>query len=471
MKLSFLAQVVNGSCLGDDIEHSSSCYSTDTRSLKKGDIFVALRGKSFDGHNFISEAFQVGAEAAIVDKKFADKNSVEVLGKSILVVEDTLIAYGKVAALHVESVKARRVAITGSCGKTSVKEILLALLSEKGKVLATEANFNNEVGVPLTLLSIDETHDFAVIEMGASRPGDIAYLSGLASADVVTVLNADRAHIEGFGSIEGVAKTKGEIFSGAKRGGRAVLSMDEKFFPEWSELAKTYGLTVVTCSMQNDTADIYLQESQFNRKGFVLIVNVQGTVCEIELPLLGEHNIKNALIAIGIAQTLGLKTSEISSGFKNVKAAKGRLNVIPFKNKFFDSVQVKQSFLIDDSYNANPLSVKAAIDVLSAYTQTRILILGDMAELGADEKAMHQEMGDYAKEKQIDVLLTCGALSNLAFDNFSGKGKAYTKQEDLIKDLPNWLQEFESAVFLVKGSRSSEMNKVVSAMHDLGEVA
>ena len=392
-------------------------------------------------------------------------------------VENTLIAYGKVAALYAEGLKAIKVAITGSCGKTSVKEMLAAVLSAKGKVLATESNFNNEVGVPLTLLSIDTSHDFAVIEMGASKPGDIAYLSNLANADVVTVLNADRAHIEGFGSIEAVAKTKGEIFSGAKRGGCAVLSLDERFFSDWSETATTYGLKVVTCSMHDKSADIFLLESQVNRKGFVLIVSVQGTVCEIDLPLLGEHNIKNALIAIGIVHTLGLKTSEISSGFKQVKAAKGRLNVIPFENKWFrNDVQndslAKQSLLIDDSYNANPLSVKAAIEVLSAYaSQTRILILGDMAELGTDEKAMHQEMGEYAKEKQVNVVLSCGPLSKESFKSFSGDGKAYENQQELIKDLPAWLCKFEECVLLVKGSRSSAMNNVVTALLDLGEAA
>lgn len=464
MKLSLLAQILAAEYQGEDLEFLA--YSTDTRSIKQGDIFVALVGEHFDGHEFVAEAFRLGAVAALVQTSFKHKADKQ---QSLVFVEDTLKAYGQAAAFHAANMKAKKAAITGSCGKTSVKEMLFAILSEKGKVLATQGNFNNEVGVPRTLLSINQEHDFAVIEMGCSRPGDIAYLSALAKADVVSVLNADRAHLQGLGTVDGVAKEKGMIFSGAKQDAVAVLSLDEKYFSEWEARAKQQGLTLITTSISNKAADISLEESQFNGKGFTLIVNVKGTVCEMNLPLLGEHNIKNALIAIGIAHAFGLKASEIAAGLQNVKAAKGRLNITYLKNK--NDGTTKQALVIDDSYNANPLSVKAAVDVLSHYSCPRILVLGDMAELGAEEEALHREVGAYVKEKNINVLLTCGTLSQLTFNSFAGEGKAYKDQSVLLAEIPLWLEKYPHGAFLVKGSRSASMEKVTAALKKFGEAA
>lgn len=464
MKLSLLAQVLTANYQGEDVDFST--YSTDTRSLKPGDMFVALTGETFDGHDFVDQAFQQGAVAALVQtsyKKQAKEN------QTLLFVDDTLKAYGLAAAYHATQCKSKKAAITGSCGKTSVKEMLFAILSEKGKVLATQGNFNNEVGVPRTLLSINQEHDFSVIEMGASKQGDIAYLSALVGADVVSVLNADRAHLQGFGSVDGVAKAKGEIFEGAKQGATAVLSLDEKYFSEWKVRAEQHGLRVISTSINNKTADIFLEESQFNGKGFILIVNVKGTVCEMLLPLLGEHNIKNALIAVGISYALGLRASEIAAGLQNVKAAKGRLNLFYLKN--INDGTTKQAVVIDDSYNANPLSVKAAVDVLSQYSCPRILLLGDMAELGSEQEALHREVGTYIKEKNINVLITCGPLSQLSFTSFSGEGKAYIDQQLLLADIPLLLKKYPQGAFLVKGSRSAGMEKVTEALKKFGEAA
>jgi len=469
MNLSVLAKLLSAEFSGQDQLIKNIIVSTDTRSIKNGSIFVALRGERFDGHDFIDEAFSKGASAVIVDQKFSSDN--QQTYPALIIVADTLTAYGTVAQHHLNQFSVKKVAITGSCGKTSVKEILSSMLSVAGEVLATQGNLNNAIGVPHTLLAVQKQHDFAVVEMGANHIGEIAYLSTLVQPQVAALLNADRAHLEGFGSIEGVVKAKGEIFSGVQAGGKAVLSLDEKHFSYWRDLVSERGLSLVTTSMTNTSADIYLIESQQATQAFELKVMAFGECHNMRLPLLGQHNIKNTLTALAIAYALGLSIENIIQGLSNTKAAKGRLNTSYAKTK-----QTQIDYLIiDDTYNANPLSVRAAIDVLADYqyvsNQLRILVLGDMAELGEESLSMHGEMGAYAQEKQIDVLLSCGPLSKSSFEAFKGRGKAYSTQQDLINSLSDWLPNNDPCIFLVKGSRSAKMEEVVSALENYGDAA
>jgi UDP-N-acetylmuramoyl-tripeptide--D-alanyl-D-alanine ligase len=457
MKLSEIAEIADGKLLGSDVEVKS--FSTDSRSIKVGQAFVALRGENFDAHDFIREVLDKGAIAAIVDEKLNCENFSDA---NLIVVKDTLQAYGRIASFSAQGYAAKRVAITGSCGKTSVKEMLNSILSEAGSVLATKGNLNNEIGVPKTLLEIDDSHDFAVIEMGANHKGEIAYLSKLVNADIVSVLNADRAHLEGFGSVEGVAHAKGEIFSGAKSGALAILSLDEKYFDLWKSLCEQHGLSLFTCSLANPDADVCLLEKRMFENGNEITLKLFEDTFIFKVPMLGEHNVKNALIAITIAKKLGLTNEQIASGLEKVEAAKGRLRTLSLN---------EGNTLVDDSYNANPLSVKAAIDVLSEFSKRKVLILGDMAELGEQAEKMHGEIGEYAKERKLDVLLACGVLSKAAVENFSGTGAFYETQEKLIEALPEWYEDSRDSVYLVKGSRSAAMEKVVESLQALGEAA
>ncbi len=455
MKLTDLTRIVNGILLGTEKEFSA--VSTDTRTLVAGQVFIALRGEQFDGHDFVDLAFEKGAVAVVVDTRF----SIEKSFPPLIQVEDTLKAYGQFASHCAQQFDSKRVAITGSCGKTTVKQMLKAILSEAGNVLATKGNLNNEIGVPLTLLEINAGHDFAVIEMGANHAGEIAYLSSLVKPKVVSILNADRAHLEGFGSIDGVANAKGEIFSGADKNGTAVLNLDEKYFSLWESLCQENELRLVTTSLTNVEADILLLESNLSNENSEIKVKVFEEAFSFIVPFPGEHNIKNAMIAIGIAAVLGLSLKDIASGLAKAVPEKGRLKILT----------ISGHTVIDDTYNANPLSVKAAIDVLSLYANKKILILGDMAELGEQSASLHKDVGLYARQKNLDVLLTCGTLTEETFKAFAGDGKAYSQQTDLIKELPVWMQTYPQSVFLVKGSRSAAMENVVNAFVALGEAA
>lgn len=454
--MSTLAGIVNGKLIGEDQNFSRLC--TDTRNLEKGDLFVALKGKNFDGHHFVIDAIDLGAVGALVNHGFQNntdfKSSVHHL-KSLVMVDDTLKAYGLLASHHANSIPLKKAAITGSCGKTSVKELVQAILQTQGQVLATKGNLNNEIGVPKTLLEINDEHDFAVIELGANHVGEIKYLSALVKADVVAITNADRAHLEGFGSVDGVAQAKGEIFSGAAPDATAVLSLDDKYFDFWKGMVAQANLKLLCTSLDNPLADIYLVSERAKEFGFDLKISITGEIVKCSLPLAGRHNIKNALTAIGITYALGASKDSIVKGLANVKPAKGRLNKIKINDKLL---------LIDDTYNANPLSVRAAIDVLASFTANKTLIMGDMAELGKQQKDFHEEIGVYAKTKGINCLLSCGKFSVLVFNSFNGKGNSFEDKDSLIANLKKHIDFNRDNVLLVKGSRSSAMEKVVDAI-------
>jgi len=454
--MSALAKIVHGNLQGEDQTVSRFC--SDTRNIQTGDMFVALKGKNFDGHAFVVDAFNQGAVAALVNDTFKQntefQNS-EHYSRSLLMVADTLKAYGLIASYHANSFSLKKAALTGSCGKTSVKEMMQAILQKQGKVLATKGNLNNEIGVPKTLLEINDEHDYAVIEMGANHAGEIGYLSALVKADVVAITNADRAHLEGFGSVDGVAQAKGEIFSGAASGATAVLSLDDKYFNFWKEKVERAQLKLVTTSIENSAANIFLVNEKAADFGFDLTVSVFGDHIEFSLPLAGKHNIKNALTAIAMSYALGASKESIISGLSQVKAVKGRLNKIQVNDRLL---------LIDDSYNANPLSVRAAIDVLASFDASTTFIMGDMAELGEQQQQFHQEIGAYAKSRGISCLLTCGKFARDTFNAFKGEGAAFEERESLLKHLKEYINFSNANVLLVKGSRSAGMEQVVDAI-------
>ncbi|MGQ9425992.1 UDP-N-acetylmuramoyl-tripeptide--D-alanyl-D-alanine ligase [Gilvimarinus sp. F26214L] len=442
--LSEVAGALGGSLPFGDCRFSRVC--TDTRALQRGDLFVALRGERFDAHEFLQQARDQGACGLVVEKAESAMDLPQ------WVVDDSTVALGQLARLNRERFNGPVVAITGSGGKTTVKTLLSNILGRCGHVLVTQGNLNNQIGVPLTLFQITPEHDFAVIEMGASGPGEIAYLVSLAKPQVGLVNNALRAHVEGFGSPEGVARAKGEMFAGLASDGVGVVNLDDPALDIWREqigARKRLGFSVA-----GRTADVSAAAITETAEGcgrFTLRAGADSVA--VQLRLVGRHNIANALAAAACAHALGIDLETIRSGLEASDAVTGRMESKP---------GVAGSTIIDDSYNANPDSARVAVDVLTRRTGRRILALGDMAELGPDADKLHRELGDYAHHAGINTLVAVGPLSRGACETF-GEGAHHFDDHDQAVEFIKPLLSDETTV-LVKGSRSSRMERVVAAL-------
>ena len=425
-----------------ETEVTIESVSTDTRSINSGDLFVALKGENFDGNEYVERAIEKGAVAAIVDR---DVNA----DIALIKVDDTRLALGQLAAYWRKQLDLKVIGLTGSNGKTTVKEMITCILSEVGKVTSTAGNFNNDIGLPLTLLKMKPEHEFAVIEMGANHAGEIAYLTDLTKPDVAVLNNAAPAHLEGFGSMQGVAEAKGEIFSGLSEDGVAVINQDDKYVDYWLGLCDGY--KKINFGL-NSEADISADVDAENYDGCFILKTPKGDV-EINLNVLGFHNLKNALAASAATLALNVGLNDIKAGLEKFSGVKGRLQVYKAAN---------DALVIDDTYNANPSSMKAAIDVLSTQKKRTVLVLGDMGELGGDAQSLHGDVGRYAKEKNINTVMTFGALAKHAAKSFGENGFSYSDKDKLIKDV--FLQLGNDVAVLVKGSRSMHMEDVVSAL-------
>lgn len=443
MTLSALNHVMKGQPSGPDV--SFQCVSTDTRTLRAGDLYVALVGESFDGNEFTWQAFENGACGAVVNELVA-------VDKPQLRVADTTVALGEIARLNRLQSQARVIAVTGSQGKTTVKEMIGCILGVSHPVLITKANFNNHVGVPLTLLELNATHERAVIELGASGPGEIAYTVKMVMPQVAVITNAAATHIEGFGDLQGVVRTKGEIIDGLPADGVVVLNADDANLQAWMERAA--GRRVVTFGMNQTTADCFATGIRSSAgAGSVFTLHTPTGSISISLALLGLHNVVNAVAAAAASMAAGCSLEEVKTGLECVKAVPGRMNVLS---------GVGGAVLIDDSYNASPSSFHAAIDALAAYVGHRILVVGDMAELGSQSEAAHAEVGQYARAQGIDNLWSAGRLSALASQSFGSGGTHFDSQKALVEQA---LTVFRPGIIaLVKGSRSAAMDKVVEQL-------
>lgn len=441
--LEWIAQQVDGQLTGENL--SISGVSTDTRNIQPGELFLALQGPNFDAHKFVSTAQQNGAIALLVSEDVATD-------LPVIRVADTKLALGMLGAAVKAKVAPKTVGITGSSGKTTVKEMVASILSRIGNVLATKGNFNNDIGVPLTLLRLEQNHDFAVIEMGANHLGEIGYTTNLAKPDVATIVNAAAAHLEGFGSLFGVARAKSEIFKGLSRDGIAILNADSQFYPFWK--GKLEHLTTQSFSISQG-ADFYATDLTLGLDGcaqFILCTPQGSTSVNLTLP--GEHNVSNALVAAALAMNVGASLQDVRHGLQEMQQVSGRLQVKQLTN------QVK---ILDDTYNANVASANAAIDLLSSFSGYRLLILGDMGELGEKSRYYHEQVGQHAKQKNIDQLLTLGVLSQSASDIFGGKH--FSDLSKLIELVNQSLaKEQRNITILVKGSRSARMERVVQAL-------
>jgi len=445
LTLSSIANAINGQLVGSDL--SIDNITTDTRSLNKGDLFLALKGPNFDGHKFIKQAEESGCTALIVDHQ-VDSPLTQII------VKDTHQALGQVAALVKKIVNPKTVAITGSSGKTTVKEMTTAILSRIGKVLATKGNFNNDIGVPLTLLRLEESHDFAVVELGANHMGEIAYTTELTKPDVAIINNIAAAHLEGFGSLCGVARAKGEIFEGLSDKGVALYNQDCKFSDKWQWRLEDKTVRRFSCVSESDCYSSNVILDDRGCASFTLNTHIGNTFIELTVP--GKHNVCNAVAAAVIAIEFNASLDDIRLGLAEMKPVNGRLNI----HQLTESLR-----LIDDTYNANVESIKAATDLLSSYPGKRILILGDMGELGADARSYHQEVGEYARDCEIEHLLTVGVLSQVtteAFNKSKGASSHFSSKESLVEALhPLLMNEEQQISILIKGSRSAHMEQVV----------
>jgi UDP-N-acetylmuramoyl-tripeptide--D-alanyl-D-alanine ligase len=411
---------------------------TDSRKVHYGSLFAALPGSQVDGHDFASTAVEMGAVALLVSRRLD-------LDVPQLVVKDVLLALGRLARLVRDRINPCVIGITGSNGKTTVKEMLSSILRLQGKVLATRGNYNNELGVPLSLFELEAEHSYAVLELGANKAGDIAYLTGIARPDVGLITNVGPAHLQGFGDEKGVAEAKGEIYAGLPESGWAIINGDEPWSSDWRKTS-TAGHTLTFGTRAGN--DVRLEK----KDGQARIVAQQGSF-ELELPLPGEHNLLNATAAAAAAIALDISLDVIQSGLEAVKPVPGRLNLLP---------TASGCTVIDDTYNANPASLYSALQVLANLQGKGWLVLGDMKELGPGSRKLHLEVGDAARSMGVSRVFATGEMSKSTVDAFGEGATHYEDREALIEAL---IPELRPGInCLVKGSRSMGMEAVVEAI-------
>jgi UDP-N-acetylmuramoyl-tripeptide--D-alanyl-D-alanine ligase len=458
MRLSEAARAIPAELKGEDREFDA--VGTDTRTLPPRALFVALKGERFDGHDFVDRAAERGAAAAMVDGGWRMANGGSGGRLPLLVVADTKRALGALAAYWRGKFSMPVVALTGSNGKTTVKEMLASILREavnaqspvptpQSPVLATRGNLNNDIGVPLTLLELRAEHRYAVIEMGMNHAGEIRYLSSLAAPDVALVNNAAPAHIEFFPSVDAIARAKGEIFEGLGPGGTAVINADDDHAPLWRDLAAGRRIVDFGLSRQAEVSATY----RLHWLESEIVVKLPKGEARAVLKSPGVHNIRNALAASAAAVALEVPAPAIEQGLARFRGIKGRLQKKAARGG---------ATLIDDTYNANPESTRAAIDVLATFPAPTILVLGDMGELGSRSAEFHRDVGAYARRRNISSLYALGEASREAVAAFGAAGTHASSLDELLHGLR--AAATPRATLLVKGSRFMQMERVVAAL-------
>ncbi|SKC03906.1 UDP-N-acetylmuramoyl-tripeptide--D-alanyl-D-alanine ligase [Kosakonia radicincitans] len=445
--LSQLADILQGELHGQDA--TIDAVTSDTRKLTPGCLFVALKGERFDAHDFAEQARAGGAGALLVSRKL-DCDLPQLL------VKDTRQAFGELGAWVRQQVPTRVVALTGSSGKTSVKEMTAAILSECGNTLYTAGNLNNDIGVPMTLLRLTKEHQYAVIELGANHQGEIAWTVGLTRPEAALVNNLAAAHLEGFGSLAGVAKAKGEIYTGLPANGVAIMNADNNDWLNWQSIIGARKVWRFSPNAMN--SDFTATNIHVTSHGTEFTLQTPMGNVDVTLPLPGRHNIANALAATSLAMAVGASLAAVKKGLANLKAVPGRL---------FPVQLGENKLLLDDTYNANVGSMTAAAHVLAEMPGYRVMVVGDMAELGDESEACHIQVGEAAKGVGIDKVLSVGKLSK-ALSAASGVGEHFNDKAAVVARLKALIAEQQIITILVKGSRSSAMEEVVRELQENG---
>lgn len=421
--------------------------SIDTRTIQPGNLFIAIPGERVDGHDYIEEAYKKGAVAAVVSRATASP-------MPQLIVPDTTAALGKLGTAWRNQFHIPFIAVTGSNGKTTLKNMTAAIMvaachGDDKEVLATQGTLNNHWGLPLTLARLSKTHRFAAIEMGMNHFGEIEYLTKMTRPNVAVITNAAASHLEGVGDLAGVAKAKAEIFMGLQPEGTAILNRDDAFYSYWRDIIGQH--RCITFGFHPD-ADVNATMYEATGTQKITLRTPKGNI-EINLPLLGKHNVLNAMAAAAATLAIGIDLQAIKSGLENIKPAPGRLQMHTLAN----GVNI-----IDDTYNANPFSLQAAVNTLAAFVGKKILVLGDMKELGSETKALHHAAGAAIRQAGIDYLFTFGELSANTSQAFGEGAYHFSEQEKLVNALKPFL--FNTTTILVKGSRSMRMEKVIAGL-------
>jgi UDP-N-acetylmuramoyl-tripeptide--D-alanyl-D-alanine ligase len=446
LDLATAAQAIGARHIGANMEFER--VTTDSRDIRRGDLFVGIRGERFDGQAFADQALLAGAAAVMV----ATGAQIITPNARVLEVDDTRLGLGRLAAFWRSRFVSPLIAVTGSNGKTTVKEMLASILRQvagEAGVLATAGNLNNDIGMPLTLLRLDARHRYAVVEMGMNHLGEIAYLSRLARPTMALIVNAGTAHIGELGSVDAIARAKGEIFDGLAKDGTAIINGDDPFADYWRGLLR--GRPVVDFGLDHKAAvsaryELTVLASLVTfrtpREQFVATLSVSGL-----------HNIRNALAAVACAYALDVPEAAITAGLASYTGVKSRL-----QRKRHSS----GALVIDDTYNANPESMQAAIAVLAAHPGRKIFVMGDMGELGDNAEAMHAAIGEFAKRAGVNALFALGEMSTAAARSFGAGARHFSSVDELLGALVSML-DYGSTV-LVKGSRFMRMERVIEAL-------
>ncbi|WP_426783470.1 UDP-N-acetylmuramoyl-tripeptide--D-alanyl-D-alanine ligase [Pseudomonas atacamensis] len=443
LTLSALTNALEARLIGADASFEG--VSIDSRAIQPGQLFIALTGPRFDGHDYLNDVAGKGAVAALVEREVADSALPQLL------VKDTRQALGQLGALNRAAFTQPVAAVTGSSGKTTVKEMLASILRTRGPVLATRGNLNNDLGVPLTLIELAPEHTSAVIELGASRLGEIAYTVGLTKPHVAILNNAGTAHVGEFGGPEKIVEAKGEIIEGLAADGIAVLNLDDKAFGIWKTRAA--GRQVLTFALSNSEANFHASDLATDARGCPAfnLHTPEGSE-RVQLNLLGTHNVANALAAAAAAHALGVSLFGIATGLGAVQPVKGRTVAQLAKNGMR---------VIDDTYNANPTSMCAAVDILAGFSGRTVLVLGDIGELGDWAEQGHRDVGEYARGK-VSALYAVGPNMVHAVNAFGEQAQHFGTQAELIQALA--AEQDTNTTILIKGSRSAAMENIVAAL-------
>lgn len=447
LKLSEAAIAMDGVLHGDDLRFCS--VTTDSRVTEGNELFIALKGEKFDAWDFVESAVKNGIKAAVLTRE-------PKVNIPWIEVKDTRIALGKLGSYVKQKVNPITIGITGTCGKTSVKDMTLSIMSLMGKTLATNGNFNNDIGVPLTLLRLDESIKYAVVEMGTNHPGELSYSTSLVGEDVCLINNVGFAHLEGFKSLHGVFDAKYEIFEGLKKGSSAIFSSESEFIEEFKNKATSDGFKAKSFGFDKNS-DTYASDIKTLSDGTseFYLNNPDGKIL-IKLNIVGRHNVLNACAAASIAFSLGTPLSFIKQGLENYRPFEGRLKVETHGD----------ITLIDDTYNASANAVFAAIDTLQGLQGKKILILGDMGELGSMAEELHREVGRKVNNSSVDLLVALGELTRFCVEEAKDKAVFFSVRDELYAQLPKYIEKNQKVTVLVKGSHGMKMGEVLNYIRE-----